>query len=318
MKRVLSLAINTMRFYLFLFLFAIALSARSQSTAIHSKRSYEKNNIELNIYGTYSTQDFNWSIAGNSMGQNPNVLSEVKWKDIKGPGMGLDIRLNIWSPIFLKISYQRSFIKTGQVSDTDYGSDNRTNPVYQANLNSNEGLTRTYAVAGGYEFKINPFLKLSPFAGYLKDAQHLHLKDFNEETDPAIKTLNSTYQANWTGPIIGIEADFRLSNQLSLHGMVNYKQLKYKATADWNLIDSFEHPVSFRHTANGYGTDGLLQINFHFTSVLSVFARGNYSYSNTGKGTDELFLADGKAVQSQFNSATRHGAGLAAGIGLNL
>ncbi|MET4137794.1 outer membrane beta-barrel protein [Pedobacter sp. UYP1] len=307
-----------MRFYLFLVLFAIALSARSQSTAVYSKSGDEKCNVEFNVYGAYSVQDFDWSIAGNSMGQNPNILSEVKWKNIKGPGMGLDIRLNIWSPIFLKVSYQSSFIKSGKVSDTDYASDNRTNTSYHADLNSNEGFTYTYAVAGGYEFKINPFLKLSPFAGYLKDAQHLHLKDFNEESDPAVKTLNSTYQANWTGPMIGIEADFRLSNQLSLRGMVNYKQLKYKATADWNLIDSFEHPVSFRHTANGYGTDGLLQLNFRFTSILSVFARGNYSYANTGKGTDELFLIDGKVVQSQFNSAKRHGAGLAAGIGLNL
>jgi len=307
-----------MKFCLFLLLCFVALSARPQSTAVYSKGGDEKNKVELNIYGAYHTEDFNWSIAGNSMGQNPNVLSEVKWKNIKGPGMGLDIRLNIWSPIFLKVNYQRNFIKSGKVSDTDYASDNRTNPSYQANLNSNEGFTYTYAVAGGYEFKLNQLLKLSPFAGYLKSAQHLHLKDFNEESDPDLKTLNSTYQANWTGPMIGIDVNLQLSNQLSLNGMVNYKQLKYKAAADWNLIDAFEHPVSFRHTANGYGTDGFLQVNFRFTPVLSVFTRGNYSYSNTGKGTDDLFLADGKQLQSQFNSATRHAAGLIAGIGLSL
>lgn len=318
MKRALRLSGNVMKFCLFFFLFAISFSARPQSKGVYSKGNDKKNKVTLHFYGAYQTADFNWSIAGNSMGQNPNVLSEVKWKNIKGPGMGLDIRLNIWSPVFLKASYQRNFIKSGKVSDTDYASDNRTDPSYQAGLNSNEGFTYTYMAAGGYEFKINSFLKLSPFAGYLKNAQHLHLKDFNEETDPAIKNLNSTYQANWTGPLIGAEADFRFSNQLSLHSMVNYKQLKYNATADWNLIDAFAHPVSFRHTANGYGTAVLLQINFHFTPVLSVFARGNYSYSNTGKGTDELFLADGKEVQSQFNSATRQGAGLATGIGLNL
>ncbi|RAJ31078.1 outer membrane beta-barrel protein [Pedobacter cryoconitis] len=309
---------NTMKFCWFLFLLTIALSARSQSIAGYSAGSDQKNNVELNVYGGYSTADFNWSIAGNSMGQNPNVLSEVKWKNIKGPGMGLDIRVNTWSPIFLKVNYQRNSIKSGKVSDTDYAADNRTEPGYQANLNSNEGFTYTYAVAGGYEFKINRVLKLSPFAGYLKNAQHLHLKDFDEETDPAIKALNSTYQASWTGPMLGVEAGFRLNNQFSLTGMLNYKQLKYKATADWNLIDAFAHPVSFRHTANGYGTDGLLQLNFRFNPLLSVFARGNYSYSNTGKGTDDLFLADGKTLQSQFNSATRHEAGLAAGIGLSL
>ncbi|AMP98400.1 hypothetical protein AY601_1483 [Pedobacter cryoconitis] len=307
-----------MKLCMFLFLLTIAISARSQSGTNYSKGTTEKNTIELQVYGAYSTADFDWSIAGNSLGQNPNVLSEVKWKNIKGPGMGLDIRLNIWSPIFLKVNYQRNSIKSGKVSDTDYAADDRMNPGYQANLNSNEGFSYHYAVAGGYEFKLNPLLKLSPFAGYLKSAQHLHLKDFKEETDPAIKTLNSTYQANWTGPMIGIEANLRLGNQLSIHAMLNYKQLKYNATADWNLIDAFVHPVSFRHTANGNGTDGFLQINFRFNPVLSVFIRGNYSYANTGKGTDELFLADGQEVQSQFNGATRHGTGLAAGLGLSL
>lgn len=318
MKRAFNLAINTMRFCLFLFLLTIAVSARSQSGGSYSKGTTKKNTVELQVYGAYSTENFDWSIAGNSMGQNPNVLSEVKWKNIKGPGMGLDIRLNIWSPIFLKVNYQRNSIKSGKVSDTDYASDNRTNPGYQANLNSNEGFSYNYAAVGGYGLKLNPSLKLSPFAGYLKNTQHLHLKDFKEETDPAIKTLNSTYQANWTGPVIGIEANLRLSNQLSINGMLNYKQLKYKAVANWNLIDAFAHPVSFRHTANGNGTDGLLQVNFRFNPVLSVFVRGNYNYSNTGKGTDELFLADGQAVQSQFNAAIRHGAGLAAGLGLSL
>lgn len=318
MKRAFNLAVNLMKLCMLLFLLTIAISARSQSGANYSKGTTEKNTIELQVYGAYSTADFDWSIAGNSMGQNPNVLSEVRWKNIKGPGMGLDIRLNIWSPIFLKVKYQRNSIKSGKVSDTDYASDNRTNPGYQANLNSNEGFSYNYAAVGGYEFKLSPSLKLSPFAGYLKDAQHLHLKDFKDETDPAIKTLNSTYRASWTGPVIGIEANLRLSNQLSINGILNYKQLKYKATADWNLIDAFAHPVSFRHTANGNGTDGLLQVNFRFNPVFSVFVRGNYSYSNTGKGTDELFLVDNQTVQSQFNGATRHGAGLAAGLGLSL
>lgn len=305
---------------LFLFLLAIAFSVRSQSTAVYSERSmeYKNNNLEINAYGDYRSEDFHWSIAGNSMGQNPNVLSEVKWKDIKGAGTGLDIRLNIWSPIFFKGSYHRTFIKKGKVTDTDYSSDNRKNPGYHADLNSNEGFIYTYTLAMGYEFKISGILKISPYAGYVKNSQQLHLKDFSEETDPAVKTLNSIYQANWTGPLIGLETNIILTDQFSIRGLINYQQLKYRSVADWNLIDAFAHPVSFKHTANGYGTEGLIQAGFRFSPVFSVFLRGNYYYANTGKGTDDLFLADGRQLQSQFNGATRHGGGLGIGISLNL
>lgn len=303
---------------LFLFLFFTAFSVRSQPGALHPERSagYKNNNVEIEAYGDYRSEDFHWAIAGNSMGQNPNVLSEVKWKDIKGAGMGLDIRLNIWSPIFLKGNYHRTFIKAGTVTDTDYSKDNRTDPSYQADLNANEGFIYTYTLAAGYIFIISPAFLISPYAGYVKNAQQLHLKNFSEETDPAVKKLNSIYRANWSGPIIGVEASIVLTNQLSVKGAIDYQQMKYKAAADWNLIDAFAHPVSFKHRANGYGTQGLIQINYCFTPVISVFIRGNYYDARTGKGTDNLFLADGRQLQSQFNEAVRKGAGL--GIGMNL
>ncbi|KIO77730.1 hypothetical protein TH53_07260 [Pedobacter lusitanus] len=309
-----------LKLYLFLLLFPVAFSASSQSTGIYIEKpvEYNKGTLQTEVYGDYSTDDFRWSIAGNSMGQNPNILSEVKWKNIKGPGMGLDIRWNIWSPIFLKGSYHRTFIKSGLVSDTDYAADNRQEPGYQASLNSNEGFIYTYVLATGYEFTINPILKISPYAGYLKNSAQLHLKDFEGETDPAIKTLNSVYQARWTGLTIGAEANILLSRQFSVKGIIDYRQMKYRAIADWNLIDAFAHPVSFKHTANGYGAAAQLQVNFRFSPLISTFIRGNYSYANTGKGTDDLFLADGRQLQSQFNEAVSHTGGIGIGVGLAL
>ncbi|MGY0035979.1 hypothetical protein [Pedobacter sp. NJ-S-72] len=145
--------------------------------------------MEIEAYADYRSEDFHWSIAGNSMGQNPNVLSEVKWENIKGAGMGLDIRLNIWSPIFFKGSYHRTFIKNGTVNDTDYSKDNRTEPNYLADLNANEGFMYTYRLAAGYEFKISQTFLIGPYAGYVKNSQQMHLKDFNEDTDFCYKKI---------------------------------------------------------------------------------------------------------------------------------
>jgi hypothetical protein len=305
---------------LFLFQFFIAFSVRPQSNTVNSKRlqEYSNNKVEIETYGDYRSEDFHWSIAGNSMGQNPNVLSEVKWKNIKSAGIGLDIRLNIWSPVFFKGSYQHTFIKNGTVNDTDYSKDNRTEPSYRADLNASEGFIYTYKLAAGYEFEISQRFLISLYAGYVKNSQQLHLKDFNEDTTSDVKKLNSVYQTHWTGPVIGAEANFILTNQLSVQGMIDYQQMKYKAVADWNLIDAFAHPVSFRHTANGYGTEGLIKVSYHFTPVVSAFIRGNYYYAHTGKGMDDLFLADSTELQSQFNGAARQGGGLGIGVSLRL
>ncbi len=301
-----------LKIHLYLFFCFITLSAKAQIT------DYKRNKLEIEAAGDYCSEDFHWSIAGNSLGQNPNVLSEVKWKNINGPGMGLDIKMNIWSHIFFKGNYHRTFIKSGHATDTDYTLDNRTDPAYHADLNSNEGHTYTYTTALGYEFKAGRALLIFPYAGYVKNYQELTLKDFNSDSDPTIKTLNSTYQANWSGPIVGLEANIQVLNRLSIRGIFNYKQLKYSACADWNMIDAFAHPVSFKHTANGYETEGRVQLNFRFTPVFAVFFRGNYSYANTGTGTDDLFLTDGRQMQSQLNGATRYGGGLGIGISLNL
>lgn len=295
-------------YLLLLFIFVSAYSAKAQSAAL------KEDKIVIAVYGDYLKENLDWSIAGNSSGQNPNVLSEVRWKNLKLRGTGLDVQVNIWSGIIFKGLYHRGTIYSGNATDTDYSQDNRTSPSYQASLNSDQGYSYTYTAALGYRFKLLPVFLITPYAGYNKSRQSLFLKEFNDQTPDGEKKLNSTYQTNWTGPVIGFDAALALRNWLSLKGSLNYTQMKYRAAADWNLIDAFAHPDSFKHTADGYETAATVQLDFRITSPLSVFIRGSYTHAETGTGTDELFLVDGGSVKSQFNEAVRSSKG--AGIGI--
>lgn len=295
--------------YLTLFLILVsAYHANAQSAATREDK------VVIAVYGDYLHENLDWSIAGNSNGQNPNVLSEVRWKDLKLRGTGLDVLVNIWSGIIFKGQYHRGTIYSGNATDTDYSQDNRTNPSYHADLNSDEGYAYNYSAALGYRFKVLPVFFVTPYAGYNKSRQSLFLKEFNDQTPDGEKKLNSTYQTNWTGPMIGFDAALALRDWLSLKGSLSYAQMKYRAAADWNLIDAFAHPDSFKHNADGYEAAVVLQLDFRVTSSLSAFIRGNYTHAETGTGTDELFLVDGASVKSQFNEAVRSSKG--AGIGI--
>lgn len=276
------------------------------------------NTLAVSLYGDRQSEDFRWSIAGNSAGRNPNILSEVSWKNVKTNGIGADVQLNICAGIFIKGNYHHSFIFAGTATDTDYAQDNRSAPTYNATLNSNEGSAFAYLTALGYEIIKQQRIKLKAYAGYTKNRQFLHLKEFNQQTNPDLKTLNSTYQTSWTGAMIGADTRFTLNRLLSATALLDYQQLNYNGHADWNLIDAFAHPVSFKHTAKGFAAEAVLSFDFQLSSVFAVSLRGTYSHAETGKGTDKLFLIDGQQQLSQFNGAKRTNKGVGLGITMNL
>lgn len=272
----------------------------------------QPNRWNFSFYGDDSSENFQWSIAGNSNGQNPDVLSEVIWTKLKGAGVGLDVDLNIWSHIFFKGSYHKAFIRSGTATDHDYAADGRTQPTYSAFLKSDEGRTSRYSIALAYEVKLHELLTVMPYAGYGDNRQMLWLKNFQEEKGS--KKLNSSYQTDWTGPLAGIDLQVARLRRINLNAGLSYQQLRYTGRADWNLIDAFIHPLSFKHTARGFESQVLLRLSFRINSMCAVYLRGEYRYAETGKGIDRLFLADGQERESRFNGAVRKVKGIGAGI----
>lgn len=86
-----------------------------------------------------------------------------------------------------------------------------------------------------------------------------------------------------------------------------YSQVRYKASADWNLIHTFSHPESFRHTANGYGIRAHMAMLYHASAILSLGIKSIYSRWQTGRGIDELYLATGESQQTQLNGVRSRG-----------
>jgi len=273
-----------------------------------------KEKVTIAFYGDYLQEDLRWSIAGNSSGQNPNVLSELIWKNLKLKGAGVDIKIDLFQNIFFTGNYHRAKAYAGTATDTDYGEDDRTSPTFLANLTSDQGHMFSYLTALGYQLRLFSILTVSPYLGYSKSRQFLHLTDSGAELTNGEKQLNSTYQTTWSGPLLGFTSTAGLTDRINVRAGFNYMNSKYKGVADWNLIDSFVHPVSFMHRANGFQVNIDLQFSYRVIPQLSVNIQGKYRNAETGKGTDQLFLNDGRTLNSQFNGAINTGKGVSIGI----
>jgi hypothetical protein len=282
------------------------------STALLHAQSLQKK-LQLDLSTGYQREDLKWSIAGNLDGQNPNIYSELQWKKVGGQSIAAALQWNFWNKLMLMGAYQRVSIKSGTVRDNDYSGDNRTNPAYDQLFDADKGFTRDIAIGLGYKLIDNETFSLTPYAGYSASKQSLHLLDRNGQ----YADLNSTYDTDWKGPFIKATAALKLAKKLTQQGDLTYIQSNYNSKADWNLIPTFQHPVSYRHTAKGYGIDAGAAVAYSITKNIAVNLGGGYFTWQTGEGIDELFLSSGGSDKTQLNGVDRKGYKLSVGLVLN-
>jgi hypothetical protein len=263
--------------------------------------------LTVSLAGAYSSQDVSWSIAGNQSGQKPNIYSELKWNNQRGVGINAIGRYRVYKSIFIRVAYERYAISNGHVTDTDYGADDRTDERFYVKLPTTKGISQDLNGIAGYEFNINDRLSVDAAAGYVESRQHLYLND--DETQ-----LNSSYTTNWYGALLLLRPVYSPCERLKISAAISYSQLKYKASANWDLINEFAHPESFRHNANGYGLGSALNLGYRLTNCIGLSAGANVYRYETGNGIDKLFLANGQTRTTQFNGAVRQGYSFNCGI----
>ena len=281
-----------------------------------SHQSAPKSNWHFSLFSGYQQENFRWSIAGNANGTNPNIYSELIWKKLSGPLAGIEGEWNFWQAFSLRSAYSRLFIVSGKVTDMDYQGDNRTNRVYNGAFNSNKGNTSSWTTTLEYKMAINPSFSLVPGLGYTLHSQSLYL--LSDAVFAGGATLKSTYATTYKGATLGIRALIALTDPWSLEPSLFYDQVKFHGRADWNLIPTFQHPLSFEDAANGYNIEAGLKGAYAFNAQGSFFLSVSYLYGNTGNGTDKLYQTNGQIPTTQFNGAIRHFWGIHAGLKMNI
>ena len=256
----------------------------------------------------YRQAELHWSIAGDSTGCCPNVLSELTWSDLRIRQIQADFETGIGqrSQVFGKIGYGQ--IIKGENQDSDYLGDNKTFEFSRSN-NSAEGDLLDLSVGVSVllfrpvDTSVGRELRIYPMIGYAYHEQNLEMNE-GFQTIPATGSfagLNSTYETEWHGPWLGLALEFELS-QSSYFGLeFQHHNVDYSAEANWNLRQDFMHPKSFEHSADGWGN--LVEISYH----KQVDARWGWGIDllmenwETEKGKDKTYFADGTVLETQLN-----------------
>ncbi len=265
--------------------------------------SAQKNKFSIEVGPEYRNEDFRWSIAGNMQGQNPNILSELIFKPVKSAGFFANGGFNIRRKFSINGYYNKLWTYDGEVTDFDYDGDNRTLPSTQLYLQSNKGSARSVGGRFNYHFFKTADFDISVGAGYDFTKQLYYLTNDN---DPL---LNSTYETKWKGPNLSLNGLY-MYQFFSIGTGITSRYLMYDAKANWNLIESFQHPVSFVHDAKGYGIDYRLSLGVQPANFIKLNLQGLYSNWKTEYGVDKLYQADGAVIKARMNGAFRKNIGI--------
>jgi hypothetical protein len=291
----------------FTFLICVASLFITQHRA--QAQNNQKFKASVNVGGF--SENFHWSIAGTAQGTDPNIYSELRWSKLRGPQTSMHLEYNFWKGFLLQADFSSASIIKGNVTDTDFGEDHRKDTLYHESFSSDKGSVLSTDMTLGYKLSLSQSFSVTPFMGYGINAQSLYiLGDFGNITGE----LKSTYKTQWKGLTVGFNTQIPLSDKLFITPQFTYHQVHYSAKANWNLIEEFQHPVSFRHKANGYGLEPSMKINYAFNKTISIHLEEKYSYWTTGKGSDTLYRTNGDVSVTQLNKIYRNNYSVALGV----
>ena len=295
-----SLFIKSFFFLVFLILACKTLSAQNNNTK-----------WSIKPYVGIQQAKSDWSIAGNASGSSPNILSELIWKNLKGPTFGIDIKYNITDRLRIRANNQYTNITKGDGEDTDYADDNRQSAFYFDILNANKGYLFNTNLQLSYQVLNFDQFALSPIIGLSYNQQKFYLLE--SANDPASAGLNSTYQTRYKGFDFGVEGTFKARSFSVTTGILG-GFYTYSAKANWNLIPSFVKPVSFTHAANSFALTGNVSVAVPLNKSLQLALDYKINNINTYTGVDRAYFINKPTEETQFNGANFRANTIALGI----
>lgn len=264
-----------------------------------SNASTSSNSIIYGI-GERATK-VDWNIAGNLAGTNPNVISELAWKNIKSHQFLLG---GVWEDegYFVQVFGEYGLIHSGKNQDSDYNLDDRKGEFSRSVNNAGKGYLLDGEINYGKNYFFSGKLKVSPTVGYGFHRQHLKIYDGNQVIGSAdLSGLDSLYQANWHGPQLGVGLNFKKNSNIFSFNY-DFQNINFYGHTDWNLRSDLKHPKSMTQQGSGSGIkmSGSIEHAVSDFSSVSLIA-SHYDYSADGEHTFHLLASDASQKLNEVN-----------------
>jgi hypothetical protein len=265
--------------------------------------------INIDIGVGYRQDEVSWSIAG--FNDTPNVLSELKWKDLQMIEVGGQASYVSCRNYVVQVSGDYGYICSGVNTDKDFLGDDRTDMFSFSRNNAGKGYVYDCSGAVGYRVMstCGRFIA-APLVGYAFHSQHLHQFDgkqislHRELEDRDIEGLDSSYTTRWYGPWVGLNFSARVESCAYVFGGFEWHMVSYRGTGHWNLRQDIG---PFNDHAHGTGYVITLGGNWEIWDHWSIGVVSNFRYFRTRHGVDstEFIFEDGVRldVETRFNQA---------------
>lgn len=325
---------------LFIFLvFDVSVALCDESIVNDSQDMKSPVTLDVNLKAGYRIDQFDWNIAGNNAGTNPNILSELTWEDLEIYQVQLGSSLTIGNRQRLARVHLLGMLGYGSIfdgenQDSDYAGDNRTLEFSRSNNSADNGSVFDFSVGGGPEFgRQNDKWRITPLVGFSYHEQNLQMTDGNQTvseqliaddffspdqvTLPSLGSfagLDSRYHSEWYGPWLGLKLIFQPVDRWQLSGNLEYHWADYYGEANWNLRSDLAHPVSFKHWADGNGLILGAGVKRDFKKVWSFDLSMNYQNWQTDSGTVIVYLSDGTRGGTRLNEVNWESFSVMAGL----
>lgn len=296
--------------------------------------------IDFSLKAGCRVDQFDWNIAGNNAGTDPNILSELTWEDLEIYQVQLESRLAAGNRQRDGYLYHlRGMLGWGKITDgsnqdSDYAGDNRTLEFSRSNNAADDGSVFDFSVGGGLEFSgQNERWTLIPVAGFSYHEQNLQITDGYQTVSDRIiaddffgpgqitmpplgpfEGLDSRYDSEWYGPWLGLELIFQPVDRWQLSGIFEHHWVDYEGEANWNLRQNLAHPVSFSHWADGTGLVFGLELSGKLSKSWSCDLAATYQDWQTDAGTDITYLANGTTAGTRVNEVNWESFSVMAGL----
>lgn len=306
---------------------ATAESAEQRAELVSGKarirhESYEPS-VSLGV--GYRWDSVNWNIAG-SYG-TPNILSELTFDEMESLVLEGGFHWRSESNLYLRGAVDIGTTIDGDAQDSDYLGNDRTLEFSRSYSDADGGSVFDISMGIGYLFEVplqqkDMVLKVAPLVGYSYHKQDIEITNgwqiaysgYGVVFGPLIG-LDSSYEAEWTGPWIGLDIELELNRQQSLRASIEYHWVDYEADANWNLRTAFAHPVSFEHESDGDGFVASLVYTQQFASQWFWTVGAKYSNFEADPGKDITYFANGNWDSNRLNEVEWESYAIMVGIG---
>lgn len=243
----------------------------------------------------YRRARLDWNIAGSLAGSGPNILSELTWYDLEIAQVSGAVQITVNDRLVLLARAAYGAVVNGRNQDSDYDGDNRTLEFLRSDSKGG-GDIGDGSIGFGYHFRVfesaaGHHVHVTPMLGYSRHLQYLKISD-GRQTIPAtgpIANLDSNYNADWSGPWLGLNLRLEADDRTSVIINAEYHRADYYAEANWNLRDDLAHPVSFKHTTQGFGFIVSMAVSRTVTRHWDVIARMESQNWQGDPGVDTLY-----------------------------